>query len=245
MLRLKLQDRSEVKHLRFDLPGRILEVYYSGDLSPIERAIRELRLQDQLLGTEETKEPGKTGDLLQRRMLIWVLGINFTFFAVEMVFGWVSRSMGLIADSLDMLADALVYGLSLSVVGASGGAKKKVARISGYLQMILALLGFSEVLRRFFSGSAAPLFEWMIGISALALLGNLVSLFLMQKAKSGEAHIQASLIFTSNDIFVNAGVILAGVLVYLLGSPWPDLIIGGLVFSLVFRGALRILKLAR
>lgn len=42
----------------------------------------------------------------------WVLGINAAFFIIEMTAGWIVNSMGLIADSLDMLADASVYGLS-------------------------------------------------------------------------------------------------------------------------------------
>ena len=90
-----------------------------------------------------------------------------------------------------------------------------------------------------------PMFEWMIIVSILALLGNLISLWLINKAKSKEAHMQASAIFTSNDIIVNGGVILAGVLVYFLDSKWPDLVIGGIVFTFVMRGAIRILKLSK
>ena len=56
---------------------------------------------------------------------------------------------------------------------------------------------------------------------------------------------QASAIFTSNDIIVNGGVILAGILVYFLNSKWPDLVIGGIVFTFVMRGAIRILKLSK
>ena len=111
--------------------------------------------------------------------------------------------------------------------------------------MALALLGFSEVVRRFLSSSETPLFQWMIIVSIFALIGNLVSLWLINKAKSKEAHMQASAIFTSNDIIVNGGVILAGVLGYFLDSKWPDLVIGGIVFAFVMRGAIRILKLSK
>ena len=130
-------------------------------------------------------------------------------------------------------------------MGAAISRKKKVAKLSGYFQMGLALLGFSEVLRRFLIESEPPLFQWMIFISALALTGNLISLWLINKAKSKEAHMQASAIFTSNDIIVNGGVILAGVLVYWLESKWPDLVVGGIVFAFVMRGALRILNLSK
>ena len=162
-----------------------------------------------------------------------------------MTTGWISSSMGLIADSLDMLADSIVYALSLFAVGGAISRKKKVAKFSGYFQMALALLGFSEVVRRFLSSSETPLFQWMIIVSIFALIGNLVSLWLINKAKSKEAHMQASAIFTSNDIVVNGGVILAGVLVYFLHSKWPDLVIGGIVFAFVMRGAIRILKLSK
>ncbi|HAS57040.1 MAG TPA: cation transporter, partial [Algoriphagus sp.] len=60
-----------------------------------------------------------------------------------------------------------------------------------------------------------------------------------------EAHMQASMIFTSNDVIINSGVILAGLLVYWFNSKLPDLIIGSVVFALVLQGASRILKLAK
>jgi Co/Zn/Cd efflux system component len=246
MIRMKLEPYKEVKQLSFDIPNRKLEVYHTGEVDNIHQAISELKLNDRLENTENEVELSLAADdSQQRKILWWVLGINFSFFVVEMTTGWISHSMGLVADSLDMLADSIVYGLSLFAVGAAMSRKKKVAKISGYFQMGLALLGFSEVLRRFFSESETPLFQWMIIISVLALIGNLVSLWLINQAKSEEAHMQASAIFTSNDIIVNGGVILAGVLVYWLESKWPDLAIGGIVFAFVMRGAVRILKLSK
>jgi Co/Zn/Cd efflux system component len=67
---------------------------------------------------------------------------------------------------------------------------------------------------------------------------------LLQKIKGKEeAHMKASLIFTSNDVIINLGVIAAGFLVNLLNSNKPDLIIGTIVFIIVIRGAIRILKI--
>ena len=246
MIRMKLEPYKEVKQLSFDISNRKLEVYHTEEVDKIHQAISELKLNDRLENTEdEAVLPLAADDTQQRKILWWVLGINFSFFIIEMTTGWISNSMGLIADSLDMLADSIVYALSLFAVGGALSRKKKVAKFSGYFQMGLALLGFSEVLRRFFSESETPLFQWMIIISVLALIGNLISLWLINKAKSEEAHMQASAIFTSNDIIVNGGVILAGVLVYFLNSKWPDLLIGGIVFAFVMRGAIKILKLAK
>jgi Co/Zn/Cd efflux system component len=83
----------------------------------------------------------------------------------------------------------------------------------------------------------------MIIISLLALLANVVSLYILQKSKSNEVHIKASMICTSNDVIANAGVITAGVLVLLLHSNIPDLVVGTIVFTMVLRGSIKILQL--
>jgi len=180
---------------------------------------------------------------VQSKLLWSVLIINFGFFVIEITTGFISKSMGLVADSLDMLADSFVYGLSLWAVGSIVLRKKKVARLSGYFQLTLALLGIIEVTRRFIGFEDMPDYRIMIGISILALIANAVCLYLLQKSKSEEAHMKASMIFTSNDIIINTGVIVAGVLVLLTQSKYPDLIIGAIVFLIVVRGTFRILKL--
>lgn len=92
--------------------------------------------------------------------------------------------MGLVADSLDMLADSFVYGISLFAVGGSIVKKKKIANLAGYFQILLALIGFAEVLRRFFENEKLPDFSTMIIVSILALIANGICLYLLQKSKS-------------------------------------------------------------
>lgn len=111
--------------------------------------------------------------------------------------------------------------------------------------MILALIGMFEVARRFIAFEALPDYRVMILVSFLALVANAICLYLLQRSKSEEVHMKASMIFTSNDIIINAGVILAGLLVLFTQSKNPDLIVGGIVFFLVVNGAIRILKLGR
>jgi Co/Zn/Cd efflux system component len=182
----------------------------------------------------------------QERNVLWqVLAINFFFFILEMLTGFIAGSMGLVADSLDMLADSIVYGLSLFAVGGAVSRKKNVAKVAGYFQLALAVLGFAEVIRRFTGHGETPVFQLMIIISILALTGNTICLYLLQKSRSREAHIQASMIFTSMDVVANLGVIAAGVMVYLTASGFPDLIVGTIIFALVGRGSYRILQLAK
>ncbi len=123
--------------------------------------------------------------------------------------------------------------------------KKKVAKTAGYFQLILATLGLIEVIRRFIGYEGVPDFKFMISVSFFALIANAICFYLLQKSKSKEAHMQASMIFTSNDIIINLGVIIAGSLVIWLDSSYPDLIVGAIVFGLVVQGAMRILKLGK
>jgi len=246
LIRMKLENVDNIINQEYDLANRILTIIYDGNIEQIESAIAELNLGSALLENGETHfEERKNEDNKQRKVLWIVLAINFVFFLLEMTTGLISKSMGLVADSLDMLADALVYGLSLFAVGAAVSRKKKVAMTCGYFQILLALIGFIEVIKRFIGLEELPDFHTMIGISVLALIANSICLVLLQRTKSKDAHIQASLIFSSNDVIINTGVILAGFLVWKLENGYPDLIIGSIVFLIVIRGALRILKLAK
>ncbi len=247
MIRMKLSEIEKIHQLEFDIPNRKLAVVHETDSTFILASLEELKLNTTLVSNKPIKDyvAEKPTNANERKMLWAVLIINFTFFLVELIYGWLSDSMGLIADSLDMLADSLVYILSLMAVGAAIAKKKKVARLSGYFQMTLAVLGLFELIRRVFGASEIPEFQNMIIISILALIANSVSLYLIQKAKSKEAHMQASAIFTSNDIIINSGVIVAGVLVYLTESKIPDLVIGIIIFAIVIRGAVRILSLGK
>lgn len=245
LVRMRLQ-RADVQSLSFDLAQRRVEVVHSGDAGSIASELAALDLGSSLIDSAPAEAADPAGNLQAERRLLWqVLLINLAFFVLEIIAGYFARSMGLVADSLDMLADGLVYGLSLHAVGRTARHKGSVAAVSGVLQLLLALLGLAETMRRFSSPQEAPNFATMIGISLLALAGNASCLYLLQKSRSRDAHMQASVIFTSNDVIANIGVIMAGALVLITASKWPDLIAGVAIFMLVGRGAVRILRLSR
>ena len=246
MIRMKLERLANIKSLQFNIPSRKLEVYHTDSYDSILTALNSLQFDTKLVSSEPADILNADDSHSQERRVLWqVLAINLCFFIFEMLTGFIANSMGLVADSLDMLADSIVYALSLFAVGGTVLQKKNVARAAGYFQLVLAVLGFAEVIRRFVGHGETPDFHLMIIISLLALAGNTICLYLLQKAKSEEAHMQASMIFTSMDVIVNLGVIVAGVIVYLTASMLPDLIIGTIVFVLVGRGSYRILQLSK
>jgi len=179
----------------------------------------------------------------ERRTLIAVLVINATMFVVEFVAGLLSQSTGLTADSLDMLADAGVYGISLYAIGRAITIKQRAAFYSGVVQIALGLGVLAEVVRKLMVGSE-PMSGVILIVAGIALVANSICVLLLAKHRNGEVHLQASWIFTTNDVIANAGVMLSGFFVWLLDSRYPDLIVGLVISLIVIRGGVRIVRRA-
>ncbi len=183
-------------------------------------------------------------DKSETRVLVILLLINGLMFLVEFGVGWWAESTALIADAMDMLADAMVYGVGLYAVGRSVSAKIQAASLSGWLQIGLGLLVLADIVRRFVYGSE-PVSTLMMVMGLVALIANTICLILISKHRDGEVHMRASWIFSKNDVIANVGVILAGVLVAITASRIPDLVIGIMVAGIVIRGGIIILIDAR
>jgi len=181
---------------------------------------------------------------LERKTLVVLLSVNAAMFASELLLGWFAQSTGLIADSLDMLADATVYGLSLFAVGKGLAHQATAARVSGFLQIMLGLGVLFEVLRRLVFGSE-PHSMLIVVVGAAALLANVFCLVLISRHREGGVHMRASWIFSTNDVIANLGVMVSGMLVAMTGSRYPDLAVGTIISVVVVRGGIRILREAK
>jgi len=183
-------------------------------------------------------------DRLEKKTLIALLAINAGMFITEFVLGWLAQSTGLIADSLDMFADAAVYGISLYAVGKGILSQVRAAQVSGILQLFLGLGVLVEVLRRLVLGSEPQSLLIMV-VGALALAANIICLMLISRHREGGVHMRASWVFSTNDVIANLGVIVSGILVTVIGNRFPDLIVGTIISLVVIRGGIKILKDAK
>ena len=75
----------------------------------------------------------------ERHILIIVLLINAGMFVAEFSAGLVSGSTALLADSLDMLADAIIYALGLFALGRAAHWRARAALTSGIFQLLLGV----------------------------------------------------------------------------------------------------------
>lgn len=243
LVRMALDGHTQA--LAFDLMARTVTVWHSLPTDEIEVRIARLGM-----GAERL-DSGPAGALpvapaidaaAERRALSWLLAINAVMFLIEGLAGWWAESSGLLADGLDMFADAAVYGVALYAVGRGTALQLRAAHLAGWLQLVLGIGLFGRVIHHVLYGSAT-LATAMMGISALALAANLTCMALIARHRNGGAHMKASYIFTANDALANVGVIVAGLLVAWLGHPWPDWVIGSLIGAVVVGGAVKILRI--
>ena len=252
LVRMALEGIDSVRSLKFNLSTRQLTTTHMGDSNTLLQALIPLGFGAKVSSSKELSETEEvllapadmdSSSASEFRVLRQLLLINGFMFFLELALGLYAQSAGLIADSLDMFADAAVYGLSIYAVGKTIQLKRKAARLSGYLQVLLAAGALAEVARRFIFGSE-PEEHLMMGVAALALGANALCLWLLSKHREGEVHMKASWIFSTNDVIANLGVIFAGALVWALQSNWPDLIVGVIIAVIVLRGGIRILRMS-
>jgi len=180
----------------------------------------------------------------QRGVLRLALGLNATMFVVGMVAGLIGQSSSLIADALDMLADASAYAIALGAVGRSARFKAGAASLSGGLLLVLGILVLLDVGRRALVGSE-PESMVMMAVAFVSLLVNATVLRMLGRYREGEVHLRATWIFTWVDVIANIGVMLSGLLVWLTGARFPDLVMGAAIGIYVAKEAIEILSEAR
>jgi Co/Zn/Cd efflux system component len=180
----------------------------------------------------------------QRRVLRIALVLNVTMFIAGLVAGLLGQSSSLIADALDMLADASAYAIALGAIGRSTRFKAGAATLSGSLLLLLGVLVLLDVGRRALFGSE-PESLVMMAVAFLSLLVNANVLRMLGRYREGEVHLRATWIFTRVDVIANVGVMLSGLVVLLTSSRFPDLIMGGAIGVYVVKEAFEILSEAR
>lgn len=181
-------------------------------------------------------------DDYKRRLWI-VIAINAAMFAVEMTAGQLARSQALQADALDFLGDALTYGISLAVIGASIRVRTNaaLAKALSLLLMGLWVLG-STIYRVIYAG--VPEAEIMGAIGLLALIANLASVMLLVRYKDGDANVRSVWLCSRNDAIGNVAVMIAALGVWGTATGWPDLIVAGIMASLFLSSAIQIFRQA-
>jgi Co/Zn/Cd efflux system component len=180
----------------------------------------------------------------QRRVLQVVLAINAAMFLVEFVAGLLAHSTALLADSVDMLGDALVYGFSLSVVGRGAVWQGRGALLKGAIMAAFGVGVLIEVALKIARG-LVPGAELMSVIGVVALAANASVLVFLWRHRSDDINMRSAWLCSRNDVVANAAVVLAAGGVALTGSAWPDIGVGLAIAALFGASAVEVIRKAR
>jgi Co/Zn/Cd efflux system component len=178
---------------------------------------------------------------VQRRVLYAVLWINAAMFLVESVAGIAAHSTALLADSVDMLGDAIVYGFSLYVISRGIVWQARAAMLKGVIMAAFGVGVLVQVVVKIAHG-LAPTVGLMGSVGTLALAANLFCLLLLWRRRGDDINMRSAWVCSRNDVIGNVGVLVAAAAVALTGSPWPDIIIGLAVAAVFVRSAVQIIR---
>jgi cation diffusion facilitator family transporter len=183
------------------------------------------------------------GESRQRGVLVAALAINAAMFAVEFGAGVVAGSASLMADAVDMLGDAFVYGLSLYALTRGARWKAGAGLAKGGFILLFGAGVLVEVAIKLTTG-VAPSSALMLAVGAAALAANLACLALLWRYRRQDVNMSSTFECSRNDVIANLGVLLAAGGVALMHSPWPDLLVGLAIAVLFLRSAVRVLRQA-
>ncbi len=176
-----------------------------------------------------------------RNIFIAVFIINLVMFVVEFVAGWTAHSSSLLADSLDMLGDTFVYGISLYVLPMGDKASDKASLLKGVVMLLLGVTVIGDVFYKILNPTL-PFGDSMTIFGVLALLANLICFLLLAKHKDGGLNVRSAWICSRNDVIANISVIAAGFFVIRFNSMWPDIIVGMGIAYLVLQSSIQIIR---
>lgn len=172
----------------------------------------------------------------QSRILQIVLAINAVMFVVELAAGIVAGSVSLLADSLDMLGDAMVYGFSLYVVARSDLWKARAAMAKAGVMAAFGVFVLGEVIYKIVT-QHTPEAGTMGTVGALALAANTVCFVLLWRHRAQDINMRSVWICSRNDLIANTAVLAAAALVWTTATPWPDIVVGALICALFLQSA--------
>lgn len=178
-----------------------------------------------------------------KRRLWAVIAINAAMFAVEMGAGHMAGSQALKADALDFAGDAMTYGLSLAVIGASVRTRTAAALAKGASLLLMGAWVFASTVHKVVV-VGVPEAGIMGAVGVLALAANLASVLLLVRYKDGDANVRSVWLCSRNDAIGNLAVMIAALGVWGTTTGWPDLAVATVMAGLFLSSAVQIMRQA-
>ena len=180
----------------------------------------------------------------KRNILVWVLIINTSMFFIEAIYGWFAQSNALMADALDMLGDAAIFGFSLYVIRLNTIWQSRAGYIKGIIMAIFAIGVLTNTFYRSFN-PIIPEVTTMGVVGFMALAANLICAVMLLGFRDTDINMRSAWLCSRNDVLANLGVLLAAAGVAWTNSPWPDLVVGISISALILKSAIEVMRDAK
>ena len=166
-----------------------------------------------------------------RLRLVAVFGLTLTVFAIEVVGGIVANSLALLADAGHMLTDVAGVGLALFAI-TMGARPPSDSRTFGLLRLEI----LAAVINAVFLFGVAAFVIWeawrrlseppdvssglMLGVAALGLVANAVSLWLLRDQHQHSLNMRGAYLEVLGDLLGSVAVLVAAAIIAVTGwSP--------------------------
>jgi Co/Zn/Cd efflux system component len=160
-----------------------------------------------------------------------------------MAAGQLAGSQALQADALDFFGDAVTYGISLAVIGASLRVRATAALAKGLSLFLMGLWVLGSTIYTIFV-LGVPQAQIMGAVGFLALAANLASVMLLVRYKDGDANVRSVWLCSRNDAIGNVAVMGAALAVWGTASGWPDVLVAAAMAGLFLTSAFQIVRQA-
>lgn len=190
-----------------------------------------------------------------------VLSISFfiiaTYMVIEVIGGYLTNSLALLADAGHMLSDALSLAIALIAfkLGEKVASESKTfgykrfeilaAVLNGVTLIIIALFIFYEAIERFANPPEVATTGMLI-ISGIGLAVNILVAWIMMRGGDVEENLnmRGAYLHVISDMLGSVGAIVAALLIMFFGWGWADPLASVLVAVLVLRSGYYVSKSA-
>ena len=179
-----------------------------------------------------------------RRALLIVALLNLTYFLIEFFAAIRINSVSLFADSIDFLEDTFVNLLIFFSVLISLRIRAIISKILVIIILLPGLTALWAAWEQIIRPYPPEAFELtLVGLGAL-LINCICTIILMKFKNINESLIKAAFLSARNDVFSNCSIILAGLIIMIYPSIWPDLVAGIIIFTINFDAAYKVYKIS-
>jgi cobalt-zinc-cadmium efflux system protein len=187
------------------------------------------------------------------RELRITLAITATYMIAEVIGGYLTHSLALLADAGHMLSD--VGSLALSLIAMRFAAKPRTQQMTyGYYRaeilaallnsvtlVVISIFIFYEAIARFQSPPEVQSIP-MLAVAIVGLVLNLFSAFILSRKKDVSLNVKGAFLHVLADTLGSVGAIAAGIVMVTTGWYLADPIISVLIAMLIVFSSWRLLK---